>query len=148
MDAPLDPDIQLRGNHIVWWNHSIQLGKILILCFSVSCVYFFVGGREVYSQTGWGSWPDLSPWIRHCTHLSIHSPFPINPPFYSSVHPSIHPHFGPPASPSAHPPIQSPTHLSIRPVAHRGGGRRGRVATSKFQGGGTSKGAAKMVKKN
>ena len=41
----IDPDIRLGGN---------------LKCFPASHVHFFVGGKTVYNQTGWGPWPEVS----------------------------------------------------------------------------------------
>lgn len=68
-----------------FYSGARPLEGIIILCFPVglSHVYFFVGGSKVYSQAGWGTWPDLfllDPplalstfsrlWLEHCVAKS------------------------------------------------------------------------------
>ena len=51
-----DPDIRLGGQET---RHSAKGGNLISVL--VSHIYFFIGGAKIYSQTGWGPWPDFPP---------------------------------------------------------------------------------------
>src|SRR6218665_834781 len=61
-----DPDIRLE-DHIRWWIQifGFRGGKF---CMFPTLISSLEGDKNVYSQTGWGLWSNLSPWNSHYDH--------------------------------------------------------------------------------